>query len=327
MNTRRRVTRTTLCTALLALAAGPAGAAHYGPWGDAVPEPGPLVNVAGTVNGCPIESKDGLELYIASTRETGKHDIFRFSRPFVGALFDRIEHLDAPVNEPAYWEYCPTPLQGNWLLFVSSRVVDDDCHPGDVEPGGSPPAGDIYLTRRSPATGDWNEPLNLGCLATGGPNTAGHEFSPSLVETAEGTFLYFSSNGYPDDGLPRKGGHDIYVSRVQEDGTIGPGQRVVELSGLLGDGSPAQDLMPNVRKDGLEMVFSSNRTNGGADQDIYVATRASTAQPWSAPVRIANPNVNTTASETRASLSGDGLRLHFGRNNLIYASERQKNGE
>ena len=42
MNTRRRGTRPTLFTALLALAAGPAGAAQYGPWGDPDPEPGPL---------------------------------------------------------------------------------------------------------------------------------------------------------------------------------------------------------------------------------------------------------------------------------------------
>lgn len=326
MNTRRRGTRPTLFTALLALAAGPAGAAQYGPWGDPDPEPGPLVNVAGVGNGCPIESKDGLELYIASTRGTGKHDIFRFSRPFVGAVFDRIEHLDAPVNDPVYWEYCPTPLPGNWLLFVSSRVVGDDCHPGDVEPPGSPPAGDIYLTRRSPATGAWGAPLNLGCLAAGGPNTPGHEFSPSLVETAEGTFLYFSSNGYPDDGLPRKGGHDIYASRILADGTVGPGQRVVELSGALADGSPAHDLMPNVRKDGLEIVFSSNRANGGMDHDVFVATRSSTTQPWSNPVRIDNPSLNTTAGETRASLSGDGTRLHFGRGNVIYVSTREKNG-
>jgi hypothetical protein len=72
--------------------------------------------------------------------------------------------------------------------------------------------------------------------------------------------------------------------------------------------------MPNVRADGLEIVFSSNRAGGTAfDQDIYVATRADTHSPWSAPQRISVPTINTTASETRASLSGDGTRLYFGR--------------
>jgi hypothetical protein len=72
--------------------------------------------------------------------------------------------------------------------------------------------------------------------------------------------------------------------------------------------------MPNVRADGLEIVFSSNRAGGTAfDQDIYFATRADTHSAWSAPQPIDNAAINTTASETRSSLSADGTRLYFGR--------------
>ncbi|KQW38532.1 hypothetical protein ASC76_11025 [Rhizobacter sp. Root404] len=72
--------------------------------------------------------------------------------------------------------------------------------------------------------------------------------------------------------------------------------------------------MPSVRQDGLEIVFSSNRAgNSPFDQDIYVSTRSSTSAPWSTPQRIDNPSINTPGSETRASLSGDGKRLYFGR--------------
>jgi hypothetical protein len=39
------------------------------------------------------------------------------------------------------------------------------------------------------------------------------------------------------------------------------------------------------------------------------------------PVNL-GANVNTDASETSATLSGDGKRLHFGRNGDIYISER-----
>jgi hypothetical protein len=80
--------------------------------------------------------------------------------------------------------------------------------------------------------------------------------------------------------------------------------RVAELS------TASDDRMPNVRRDGLEIVFSSNR---GGNMDIYVATRASVDAPWSAPQLIANPNINTAGSETRSSLSADGTRLYFGR--------------
>jgi hypothetical protein len=87
--------------------------------------------------------------------------------------------------------------------------------------------------------------------------------------------------------------------------------------------------MPNVRKDGLEIVFNSNRpgsTLNGAgvpSQDVYSATRVSTADPWSTPVNL-GPAVNTGGNETRSSLSGDGERLHFGRDGDIYVSVRTK---
>ena len=72
--------------------------------------------------------------------------------------------------------------------------------------------------------------------------------------------------------------------------------------------------MPNVSIDGLEIVFSSNRAGATPfDQDIYVATRPGTSAPWSSPQRLAQGTINTPGSETRASLSGDGKRLYFGR--------------
>ena len=60
-------------------------------------------------------------------------------------------------------------------------------------------AGDIYRTRNHPVRG-WLVPTHLGCQANGtGPNFAGGEFSPSIVETDAGTYLFYSSTGL--DGL------------------------------------------------------------------------------------------------------------------------------
>ena len=286
------------------LLASPAGAKQFGPWGN--PQPVAGVNTA-AAEGCPIESPNGLDLYIASNRNApgaqGKLDIYRAHRHTPHSDWDTPENLGPVVNSSEF-DSCPTPLPGKWLLFVSSRQTADDCYPGDTPPPapvGGPSAGDMYLTRENPAHG-WEKPLNLGCFPHG-PNTAGAEFSPSLVETREGTMLFFSSNGYPDSQ-----GQDIYMSRILNDGTILPGERVAELS------TPADDRMPNVSKDGLEIVFSSNRAGTSPfDQDIYVATRPDTASKWSAPTRIDNPLINTPASETRASLSADGTRLYFGR--------------
>lgn len=300
-----RICRPLAVTIPLVLLAGHANAQHYGPWQD--PQPVAGINTVLAAEGCPIESPDGLDLYIASNRAApgamGKLDIYRAHRASPADAWGEPKNLGAPVNSGEF-DYCPTPLPGKWLMFVSSRQTDDDCFPGPVAPPpppGGPSAGDIYLTRENPAHG-WQQPLNLGCYPLG-PNTAGAEFSPSLVETSEGTFLFFSSNGYPDSQ-----GQDIYMSRVLADGTVMAGTRVAELS------TAADDRMPNVRKDGLEIVFSSNRGHADTfDQDIYVARRDRTSSPWQAPERIDNAAINTKASETRASLSSDGTRLYFGR--------------
>jgi hypothetical protein len=296
--------RITTAIVLFAVSAGGAGAQDFGAWGD--PQRVDAIDTD-AAEGCPIEAPDGLSLYFASNRAAtgaqGKQDIWRALRATVQSPWGAAENLGAPVNTPEF-DYCPTPLTGGGLLFVSSQQTADDCYPGDTPPPpptGGPSAGDIFASEEGPAR-VWSTPVNLGCYPNG-PNTPGAEFSPSRVQTAEGTFLFFSSNGYPDSQ-----GQDIYMSEMLDDGTVTAGVRVAELS------TEADDRMPNVRADGLEIVFSSNRAGGTSfDQDIYVATRADTHSPWSAPQRIGTATINTTASETRASLSGDGTRLYFGR--------------
>ena len=67
-----------------------------------------------------------------------------------------------------------------------------------------------------------------------------------------------------------------------------------------------------MRRDGLEIFFFSNRTGAiGGSNDIYAASRASTADVWAAPVNL-GASVNSAASETRPSLSWDGTTLYFG---------------
>lgn len=258
-------------------------------------------------DGCPIESRDGLSLYIASTRAGGLsgNDIWAADRASKGAPFGAPVKLDSPVNSDAN-DFCPTPIHGSYLLFVSERPGPETCSAG-------PGSGDIYIVRRNAAVG-WGAPRHLGCADDGtGPNTSGADFSPSLVTTNEGTYLYFSSNV--------TGNQDIYRSRLRHDGSFGPPTPVHELN------TEFDDRMPNVRADGLEIVFASMRpsdadgTPAFGSFDVYVARRASTRKPWSDPVNL-GPNVNTAGSETRPSISWDGTRLYFGRNGDIYSSMR-----
>ena len=68
---------------------------------------------------------------------------------------------------------------------------------------------------------------------------------------------------------------------------------------------------------------------GSLGQDIWSSTRASTDEPWSAPVNL-GAAVNTAAAESRPSLSWDGQTLLFGRApgpegmSDIYTSTRSK---
>ena len=300
---RRHVLPLTAGLAVALAAAGAAGAAQHGPW-----QPAALVTPVNSaaVEGCPIESPDGDHLFIMSERGSGgDQDIWVASRDDTDEPFGAPEELPAPVNSTAN-DFCPTPLRGNWLLFVSNRGGTDAY--GTAACGG----GDLYLTRRSPATGLWSEPQNLGCVSAGGPNGPGSEFGPSLVETEAGTQLYFSSGA----GAMGANTQDIYVSNRRADGSFGARSVVAELSTADRD-----DAMPNVRKDGLEMVFTSNRPGGSGAFDIWSSSRTSVSDAWGAPVNL-GAHVNTAAGETRPSMSWRADRLYFGRAGEIFVSTR-----
>ena len=66
---------------------------------------------------------------------------------------------------------------------------------------------------------------------------------------------------------------------------------------------------------GMVGKWSSSRTGleAWAHPIFGAPTRNSIAEPWSAPFNL-GPNVNTSANETRPSLSWDGKTLLFGSN-------------
>jgi hypothetical protein len=276
---------------LLAVLLSPAAVAqNFGAWSPATSiDPGRLNGVNTNFNdGCPIEAPDGGRLFIATNRVGANGlDIWVAYRDSEDSPWGDAEPLPAPVNTTAN-EFCPTPLPGNRLLFVRA--------PGSC---GGP---DIYQTReRLHPSPQWTEPEPLPC----GPNSinsAGEEFSPSLVQDNGRTILFFSSNR--DTQVPMV--HKIYSSEMLPDGTWTPAALVQELSAW-----GFSDARPNVRKDGLEIVFDSTR-QGGGNSDIYIATRDSLDAAWSAPQPLPGHVNSDTADESRPSLSRDGTRLYFG---------------
>src|SRR4029079_6035925 len=139
-------------------------------------------------------------------------------------------------------------------------------------------------------TKSWDAVRNLGCTA----NSAANEASPfPLPEAGRGPVLYFSST--------RSGNSDIYVTGEGIAGYTQP-EPVVELN------TAGQDGHPTLRRAGLEIFFFSTRPGTLGAQDLYSATRESTSDPWSTPVNL-GPDVNSTAADTRPSLSWDGTEL------------------
>ncbi len=244
------------------------------------------------LDGCPIQSPDGRSLYMASDRPGGRGglDIWVAHRQSKNAPFGAPVNLPAPINGPSA-DFCPTPVRGG-LFFVSRRATSESCG-----------LGDMYFASYHRTRG-WGEPVHLGCEPNG-PNSNLDEQGPSLVRARGRILLYFSRSVPVPPGTTAVPG-DIYVSRLGWDG-FGSATPVAELNDPV-----ASDIQPNVRRDGLEIVFSSNRAGGIGGQDIWVSTRSSIYRPWSAPVNL-GPNINTGAGETRPSFSRDASTLLFGR--------------
>jgi hypothetical protein len=278
-------------TILMGITAAAASAMHFSGWSTAQK----IDEIAGNhadlntafLDGCPIQSPDGRSLYLASNRPNGKGglDIWVATREKKSGSWGAPQNLPEPINS-ASDDFCPTPLRGGGLLFVSRRV----------EAGVTCGLGDIYFARDKPTHG-WSEPEHLAC-APDGPNSDLDEQGPSYVHGR----LYFSRSA-----LPAGNTGELYVSTKTGHMTFGPATAIAELND-----AGANDIQPNVRKDGREIVFSSTRSGGAGGQDIWTSTRDSARDPWSAPVNLGG-NVNTSLGESRPSLSRDAEQLLFGR--------------
>jgi hypothetical protein len=271
-----------LALALLSALTPAQGQAEYSDWSPPV-NLGPPINTPGTEVG-PYISRNGLSLY-----HLRNFDVFVSQRVTVDAPWGARQSLGAAINT-TFNEASPslTPDE-HLLLFASAR-------PGGF--GGF----DLYVSRRHNRRDDlgWQLPLNLG----DGVNTEASELQAQLFEDDETGVItvYFTSNR--PGGL---GGDDIYASILQPDETFGPAVLVAELS------TPSNDSSPFIRRDGLEMFLTSDRPGTLGGLDLWASTRATTTDPWSAPINL-GPVVNSAEMDAGSALSFQGTELYFSSN-------------
>jgi len=84
------------------------------------------------------------------------------------------------------------------------------------------------------------------------------------------------------------------------------------------------DSDPDLRGDGLEIVFHSLRTGGAGGYDLYHAVRATTVDAFGAPLPLTS--LETPNDEGWPSLSNDGLTLFFSDNQDIFYATRPSLG-
>jgi hypothetical protein len=226
-------------------------------------------------DGCPILNPYDDSLYMASNRPGGQGGLDIWIAPRSGDGWGTPVNAGPAVNT-ATDEFCPTPARGNRFFFVRRL---------------GPTNTDIFVVKHGPNGFGTPEQLDTGADAI---NSPWEEWSPSWFEAGGRQFLYFASTrrGHP--------AQEVYYSI-----DFGPAQLAQG-----GVESSASDARPNVRRDGLEIVWDSTRT-GSQGSDIWTASRSSVDEPWGTAVQLGN-GINSAGNESRASLSWDGTTLMFG---------------
>jgi hypothetical protein len=265
----------------LGAAASVASAKEYSDWTDtrsaeALPGSSSEVNTS-VGDGCPILDPYTNDLYMASNRPGGHGGQDIWIAQWNGNGWEAPENAGDNINSDKD-EFCPSPARGNRFFFVRGTLPSGDTN--------------IYVSKRNPKTGFGPaQPLPTGDDAI---NSSGQEWSPSWFEAPDGReFLYFSST--------RSGRQRIYYSVNFGKAYLAPG--VVN--------SSADDARPNIRHDGLEIVWDSTRYGTLGGPDIWTARRSSVDEPWDSAVHFDAP-INSPAGESRASLSWDGTMMMFG---------------
>jgi len=287
-----RVLTAVSCIAVLGAGHSAASEKRFSAWSAPVNIGVPVNSSAGEFT--PEISRDGSTLYFSRQMADGNVEL-------MVSKWDRAEKawgdpeplvtLNTPSNELG-----PTlSPDGRSMYFSSNR------------PGGCG-GFDVWVSHRRNKRedfggGGWRTPYHLGCVL----NTPSLDSPNAYVENRHAGTATLNVTHAPDLLAPTES--DICESeRTGDDGEFGPCVPLPDLS------TEHRDARVTFRRDGLEAFLESRRPESA--NDLWVATRDSTFDPWSPMVNLGSA-INTvcpqlaTCNDQSPRLSFDGKLLYF----------------
>jgi hypothetical protein len=246
---------------------------------------GPIVNTRYN-QAATCTSADNLELYFGSDMlgGLGEWDIWISKREDVNAPWGAPENLGAPVNSQ-YSERYPSLSSDGLTLYFSDGITSWRPNQRQAE---------IWMTTRASRNDPWTKPVNVSSI-----NSDLIDISPTI--SGDNLILIFTSG--------RGGSLDLWMSTrtTVHDNWNSP----VKLGGNIN--SSSHDLECSLSRDGLALVFCSNRPGGFGDYDLWMTTRMSRDDPWNPAINLGR-SINSNAGEGSPGLSYDKKILYFDSN-------------
>ncbi|MFC1793658.1 LamG-like jellyroll fold domain-containing protein [Planctomycetota bacterium] len=211
--------------------------------------------------------------------------------------------MDMEVTEADYIFGTPVNL-GPTVNSTDTEGPDDIAADGlslfltSDRPGGYG-AADIWVATRSTTEDDWGVPVNLG------PTVNSSDWDGVSSISADGLSLYFSSFRPGGDGVFT----DIWLTMRPT--VSDPWGTPINLGPVVN--TSRYDERLDVSDDGLMLLFSSNRTGGQGQSDIWVTTRPTVSDLWGTPKNL-GAIVNTPGYDGAPHVSSDGRMLFLSSN-------------
>ena len=196
-----------------------------------------------------------------------------------GNVWNKAFHLPGGINTPQNEGAQNVSQDGTWLVFTACNRKDGfgSC--------------DLYVSFLT--ENGWSEAMNLGDKV----NSEQWESQPCL--SPDKRELYFASRrpgGY--------GGSDIYVSRLQSNGSFSKPENLgPEIN------TPGDEFSPFIHADNQTLYFTSSGLQGYGEEDLFLSRKDSSGI-WTSPQNLGYP-INTISHEGTLFITSDGQTAYY----------------